>query len=88
MVFTYAFHLYPCLLSGLSLLEIEGFHEAVSVKLFFKYIEPFDFGENGKEITLMENEDAIRRLRNTMILAVAIGFLGIVSIHIIAQKIS
>ena len=28
--------------------DIEGFHEAVSVKLFFKYIEPFDFGENGK----------------------------------------
>ena len=46
------------------------------------------FGINGKEITLMENEDVITRLRITTISAAVIGFLGIVTIYIIAKKIS
>ena len=45
-------------------------------------------GNNGKEITLMENEDTINRLKKTIISAVTIGILGIVAIYIIAQKIS
>ena len=45
-------------------------------------------GNVGKEITLMENEDAINRLKTTVISAVAIGIIGIIIINIIAKKIS
>ncbi len=45
-------------------------------------------GNNGKTITLMENEDAIRRLKNTVITAVVIGILGLILIYIFAKKIS
>ena len=46
------------------------------------------FGNNGKEITLMENKDAINRYKITVISASIIGFFGIVVIYVIAQKIS
>ena len=46
------------------------------------------YGNNGKEITLMENEDAIKRLKKTIISAIVIGFVGIIAIYIIAQRIS
>ena len=46
------------------------------------------FGNNGKEITLMENEEAINRYKRTIISVIAIGLLGITAIYIIAQKIS
>lgn len=46
------------------------------------------FGNNEKEITLIENEEAITRLKYTVILTVVIGILGIVIIYFIAQKIS
>ncbi|MBO4293748.1 MAG: HAMP domain-containing histidine kinase [Clostridia bacterium] len=46
------------------------------------------FGNNGKEITLMENEDAIKRLKTTVISAVIIGFVGIIIISLIAKKIA
>ena len=45
-------------------------------------------GNNGKEITLMENEDAIKRLKVTVIYAVVVGFLGIAGVYIIAKKLS
>ena len=45
-------------------------------------------GDNGKEITLIENKDAIRRLETTVLLAVIIGILGIVVVYIISKKIS
>ena len=45
-------------------------------------------GNNGKEITLMENEDTINRYKKTVISAIIISSLGIVVIYIIAQKIS
>ncbi len=45
-------------------------------------------GNNGKEITLMENEAAITRLKTTVILAIVVGFLGMVLICIIAKKIA
>ena len=45
-------------------------------------------GNNGKEITLMENENAIKRLKNTIISAVIIGAIGIILIYIIAKKIA
>lgn len=45
-------------------------------------------GNNVKEITLMENEDAINRLKNTLLFAIVIGILGIVVVYIIAKKIS
>lgn len=45
-------------------------------------------GNNVKEITLMENEDAINRLKTTIILAVTIGLLSIFIVYIIAKKIS
>ncbi len=45
-------------------------------------------GNNGKEITLMENEEAIKRLKVIMIIAIIIGFLGIILIYIIAKKIA
>ena len=46
------------------------------------------FGNNEKEITLMENEDAINRYKRTIMSAVAIWALSIIAIYIIAQKIS
>ena len=46
------------------------------------------FGNNEKEITLMENEDAINRFKRTITFTVAIGVLSIIVIYIIAQKIS
>ena len=46
------------------------------------------FGNNGKEITLMENEDAIKRLKVTVLSAIIIGILGIFAIYIIAKKIA
>lgn len=46
------------------------------------------FGNNEKEITLMENEEAINRLKNTITAAVLIGVLGIGIIYIIAERIS
>ena len=45
-------------------------------------------GNNGKEITLIENENAIKRLKTTVILAVVIGLFGIFIIYIFAKKIS
>ena len=41
-------------------------------------------GNNGKDITLMENEEAIKRLKVIII----IGFLGILLIYVIAKKIA
>jgi len=46
------------------------------------------FGNSGKEITLMENEDAIKNLKITIIAAVIFGFLGVILIYIIARKIA
>ena len=46
------------------------------------------FGNNGKEITLMENKDAINRYKIIVISAVVISLIAIVVIYIIAQKIS
>ena len=45
-------------------------------------------GSNGKEITLMENEDAIKRFKLTVISAVIIGLIAIVGVYIIAKKIA
>ena len=45
-------------------------------------------GNNGKEITLMENEEAIKRLKVIMIIAIIIGFLEIILIYTIAKKIA
>ena len=45
-------------------------------------------GNNGKEITIMENEEAINRFKKTVIVAVAIGFWSIIGISIIAKKIA
>ena len=46
------------------------------------------FGNDSKEITLMENEEAISRLKITTILAFTFGFIGIIIIYFIAKKIS
>lgn len=46
------------------------------------------FGNTGKEITLMENEEAIKRLKITVISAIGIGIVGIIIISIIAKKIA
>jgi len=46
------------------------------------------FGNNEKEITLMENEDAIKKYKSSAISAIIIGLLGITAICVIAQKIS
>ncbi|MBR0351392.1 MAG: HAMP domain-containing histidine kinase [Clostridia bacterium] len=43
---------------------------------------------NQKEITLMENESAIKRLRIIVISSVIVGVVGIVIIYLIAKKIS
>ncbi len=45
-------------------------------------------GNNGKEVTLIENENAIKRLKTTVIIAVVIGLFGIFIIYIIAKRIS
>ena len=45
-------------------------------------------GNNGKEITLIENENAIKRLKTTIIIAAVIGLFGIFIIYIFAKKIS
>ena len=45
-------------------------------------------GNAGKEITLMENEEAIKRLQTTVISAIVIGIVGIIIISIIAKKIA
>ena len=46
------------------------------------------FGNDGKEITLMENKEAINRFKNTVVFAVIIALFGIIVIYIIAKKIS
>jgi signal transduction histidine kinase len=43
---------------------------------------------NGKEIVLMENEEAINRLKISLISAIGIGLLAIFGIYLIAKKIS
>ena len=45
-------------------------------------------GNNGKEITLIENADAIKRLKLTILIAIVVGLLGIMVVYIIAKKIS
>lgn len=45
-------------------------------------------GNNGKEITLIENADAIKRLKLTILIAIVVGLLGIMAVYIIAKKIS
>ena len=45
-------------------------------------------GNNGKEITLIENENAIKRLKTTVIIAVVIGLFGIFIIYVFAKRIS
>ena len=45
-------------------------------------------GDSGKEITLMENKDAINRLKTLFVIAIAGGILGIAIIYLIAKKIS
>lgn len=45
-------------------------------------------GNNGKEIILMENEEAINRLKISLISAIGIGLLAIFGIYLIAKKIS
>ena len=46
------------------------------------------FNNNEKEITLMENETAIKRLKTTFILACAFAILGLFAIYMIARKIA
>ena len=46
------------------------------------------FGNNVKEITLIENEDAIKRLKTTQFLAITIGIFGICLIYLVAKKIA
>ena len=46
------------------------------------------FGNNGEEITLIENEDAIKRLKTTQIFAITIGIIGLGTIYLISKKIS
>ena len=45
-------------------------------------------GNNGKEITLIENADAIKRLKLTILIAITLGLAGIAIVYIIAKKIS
>lgn len=45
-------------------------------------------GNIGKEVTLMENEDAIKRLKFTVISATIIGFIAIAGVYIISKKIA
>ena len=46
------------------------------------------FGNNDVEVTLIENESAINRLKTTIIIAIVAGITGIIGIFIIAKKIS
>lgn len=46
------------------------------------------FNNNEKEITLMENETAIKRLKTTFILACAFAIFGLFAIYMIARKIA
>lgn len=57
------------------------------------YIENYIYkvrktGNNAKEITLMENEEAIKSLKTTVISTIVVGIIGIIIISIIAKKIS
>ena len=45
-------------------------------------------GDSGKEITIMENKDAINRLKTTFIFSITIAITGIFIIYLIAKKIS
>lgn len=45
-------------------------------------------GNNGKEITLMENETAIKRFKITIITIIVIGIAGIIIICIVAKKLA
>jgi len=45
-------------------------------------------GTNGKEVTLIESENTIKQLKNTIIISTIIGALGLVMIYIIAKKLS
>ena len=67
--------------------------KASSKNLDEGYIENYIYkvrkmGKNETEVTLLESESTIKELRNTIIVAVIIGFLGIIIIYIIAEKIS
>lgn len=53
-----------------------------------KYIYKIKKNNNGKEITLIENEKAISELKRNIILSVIIGFLGIALVCEIAKIIS
>ncbi len=46
------------------------------------------FGNNGIEVTLMENENAIARLKTTILFAVIIGLILLILIYVIAKKIA
>ena len=46
------------------------------------------FGNNEKEITFIESENTIQRLKTTIVVSVIIGVLGIGIIYIIAKRIS
>ena len=45
-------------------------------------------GLNGKEVTLIESEDTINRLKATIFVSIVIGILGLIIVYIIAKKIS
>jgi len=45
-------------------------------------------GNNEKEITLMENENTINRVKFNFIMAIGVGVAGIMIVYVIAQKIS
>ena len=45
-------------------------------------------GLNGKEVTLIESEDTINRLKNTIFVSIVIGILVLIIIYIIAKRIS
>ena len=47
-----------------------------------------NIANNSKEITLIESESAINRLKNTIIISIATTGLGIIIIYIIAKRIS
>ena len=45
-------------------------------------------GINGKEVTLIESESTIKELKTTIIISIVVGVLGLITIYIIAKKIS
>ena len=45
-------------------------------------------GVHGKDITLIESESTIKQLKITILLAIIIGFIGLILIYIIAKRIS